>query len=317
MKLTFNSGTLDQIKWLCPSRELVIGTAANEWSLGSGNQSLPITPSQLNLKRRSQYGSSGVQGLLVNSAVLFPMREGKKLREWYLQENQNDYLAQDLSAIAEHITGDGIKQLAVQNQPTTIVWMIRENGELVGLTYERESETFAWHRQNFNFDLKYLELDGVNDYVDAPHVAFTDSAKIEFTLHFRLRKVSIEDEWLVNQAGSFEVKLLAGNTNKLTLIVGRNTNGTSVGYSQELEFDSDFVDNQWHTLQIEVDYANDTVLATIDDVETTTEVSASTSTGYPTFDFGGQNVTLEHANQNNYHFLFGNARAYQSPFNGD
>lgn len=149
LDLKFNSLTQDEIKWLCSARELVIGTTANEWSLGSGSDNLPITPTQLNLKRRSQYGSSKVQGTLVNSAILFLMRQGKKLREWYLQNNQEDYLAQDLAAIAEHITGTGITQIAVQNQPTTTVWLVRNDGVLVGLTYERESKTFAWHRHVF------------------------------------------------------------------------------------------------------------------------------------------------------------------------
>ncbi len=320
MKLTFNSGTLDQIKWLCPSRELVIGTAANEWSLGSGNQSLPITPSQLNLKRRSQYGSSGVQGLLVNSAVLFPMREGKKLREWYLQENQNDYLAQDLSAIAEHITGDGIKQLAVQNQPTTIVWMIRENGELIGLTYERESKTFAWHRQNFNFNLKYLELDGVNDYVQSAHIPFTDEDQIDFTMHFRIKK-AVEDatgEYLFHQAGSFGVYFEQNKPNELLLILGanRSTGASAQMYTQTLVFDADFVNNQWHTLRVIVDPDSTTnnITVTIDDIETLTEEAddgiTTNACGYPSFNFASRNVGFETSNQNGYPFLFGMGMVY-------
>ena len=320
MKLTFNSGTLDQIKWLCPSRELVIGTAANEWSLGSGSQNLPITPSQLNLKRRSQYGSSGVQGLLVNSAVLFPMREGKKLREWYLQENQNDYLAQDLSAIAEHITGDGIKQLAVQNQPTTIVWMIRENGELVGLTYERESNTFAWHRQNFNFDLKYLELDGVNDYVQSAHIPFTNTDQIDFTMHFRIKK-AVEDatgEYLFHQAGSFGVYFEQNKPNELILILGanRSTGAVTEMYTQTLVFDEDFVNNQWHTLRVIVDPSSttDNITVTIDDIEPLTEEADDGLTvgacGYPSFNFATRNVGFENSNQNGFPFLLGVGMMY-------
>ena len=149
IKITLSSLTQNDIQWLCSARNLVIGTSANEWSLGSGNQNIPITPTEFNLKRRSQYGSSQLQGLLVNSAVLFLMRQNKKIREWYLQENQEDYLASDLAYIAEHITGEGIVQMAVQTQPTTIIWMVRNDGVLVGLTYERETKTFAWHRHTF------------------------------------------------------------------------------------------------------------------------------------------------------------------------
>lgn len=150
LKLTFNALKQNEIRWMCSGRDLFIGTAENEWSLGSGNQSLPVSPTQFNLKRRTSYGSSDIQALLVNSAVLFLQRENKKIREWYLQENQEDYLAQNLAFVAEHITGSGIKQIAVQNQPTTIVWMVREDGKLIGLTYERETETFAWHQHVFD-----------------------------------------------------------------------------------------------------------------------------------------------------------------------
>ena len=150
LKFKFNALKQNEIKWMCSGRELFIGTAENEWSLGSGNQSLPITPTQFNLKRRTSYGSSDIQALLINSAVLFLQRENKKIREWYLQENQEDYLAPNLALIAEHITGNGIKQIAIQSEPTTIIWMVREDGNLIGLTYERESETFAWHIHTFD-----------------------------------------------------------------------------------------------------------------------------------------------------------------------
>ncbi len=150
LDLKFNSLTQDEITWLCAGRELNIGTRSSEWTLGSGNQSLPVTPSQLNLKRRSEYGSSNAQGVLVNSAILFIMRQGKKIREWYLQNNQNDYLARDLTLIAEHIIGEGVKEIAVQTQPATIIWVVCNNGDLVGLTYERETNTFAWHRHTFD-----------------------------------------------------------------------------------------------------------------------------------------------------------------------
>ena len=150
LDLKFNSLTQDQITWLCAGRELNIGTRSSEWTLGSGNQSLPVTPTQLNLKRRSEYGSSSSQGILVNSAILFIMRQGKKIREWYLQNNQNDYLAQDLTLIAEHIIGDGVREIAVQTQPSTVIWVVCNNGDLVGLTYERETNTFAWHKHTFN-----------------------------------------------------------------------------------------------------------------------------------------------------------------------
>lgn len=310
MKITLSSLNQNDIQWLCSARNLIIGTSANEWSLGSGNQNIPISPSQFNLKRRTQYGSSMNQGILVNSSILFLMRQNKKIREWYLQDNQEDYLANDLSFIAEHITQNGINQMAVQTQPNTNIWMVRDDGILVGLTYERESKVIAWHKHTFNTNIKYLSLDGVNDYVDAPHVDFQNDEVIDFSINFKIRQTSTEREWLINQAGSFEIDIRANATNEFYLILGRGTNGTSITYNKLLQFANDFTDNQWHTLHITVDPIEsiNNITATIDSVSTT-------STSNLSFDFSG--TTFEHANQSNYNFLIGNAKSYSSPYSGN
>ncbi len=149
MRLTINSNTIDEIQWLCPSSSLVIGTTANEWSLGSGSDQLAITPTQLSIKRKSNYGSSKLQGELVNASVLFFMRQKTKLREWIEQNTANVFLAADLASYADQATKGGILQMAVQTQPETIIWMVRTDGQLIGLTYEKETKTFGWHRHTF------------------------------------------------------------------------------------------------------------------------------------------------------------------------
>ena len=146
MRLTINSNTIDEIRWLCPFSDLIIGTSSNEWSLGSGSDQLAVTPTQLNIKRKSNYGSSKLQGTLVNASVLFFMRQKTKLREWIDQNTKGVFLASDLTSIADHITEGGILQFAVQTQPETIIWAVRNDGTLLGLTYEKETETFGWHR---------------------------------------------------------------------------------------------------------------------------------------------------------------------------
>ena len=149
MRLTINSNTIDEIRWLCPSSDLVIGTSSNEWTLGSGSDQLAVTPTQLNIKRKSNYGSNKLQGVLVNASVLFFMRQSTKLREWLDQNTRGVFLAADLASFAEQATEGGILQMAVQTQPETIIWMVRNDGQLIGLTYEKETKTFGWHRHTF------------------------------------------------------------------------------------------------------------------------------------------------------------------------
>jgi hypothetical protein len=148
MKLTLNSGKLDEIRWLVPQERLVIGTAGSEWSLGASDERKPITPTGFDLKRKTTYGSNSVQAILVNSAVLFLMRQGRKVREWTPNYNLQDFVAPDLSILAEHITDGGVSLWDYQQQPDNILWSIRADGTLLGFTYERDQNVTGWHRHS-------------------------------------------------------------------------------------------------------------------------------------------------------------------------
>ena len=311
IKVTLNSGRLNEIKWLVPSQSLVIGTSGAEWTIGSEADDIPITPSRFALKERSTFGSNNINPLYVEGAVLFFMRQGRKLREWNFNYFSFESEVPDLTLLSEHITEGGIVSFAHQQQPNNILWMVRNDGELLGLTYDKGQKVFAWHRHAFKEDLNYLSLDGINDYVDAPHVNFQDDETIDLTLNFKLRQSSTEREWLVNQAGSFEIDIRANATNEFYLILGRDsTNANTITYNKKLEFVNDFTDNEWHALHITVDptETSNNITATIDGVSTT-------STSNLSFDFSG--TTFEDSNQANYNFLIGNARAYESDYTGD
>lgn len=146
MRLTIASGQLDGIQWLVPHRQLIIGTSGSEWSLGAESDNKPVTPTSFDIKRKTTYGSNSIAGLLVNSAVLFVMRQGKKLREWVFNFDSQDYIAPDLTLVAEHIAGDNFKAIALQQQPDNIVWTINSDNQLVGMTYERDQKVVGWHR---------------------------------------------------------------------------------------------------------------------------------------------------------------------------
>lgn len=165
MRLTINSGKLDVIEWFMPHEDLIIGCSGSEWTLGSESDSLPISPSQFSIRRRTTYGSSTLPAVLVNSAILFYMRNLRKLRQWTFNYEAQDYSAEDLSIVAEHITKSGIKSIAYQQSPDTMIWSVRNDGELIGLTYERDQQVVGWHRHkvqanfggfqvlgNFNFN---------------------------------------------------------------------------------------------------------------------------------------------------------------------
>lgn len=144
---TISAAQQNMIRWVVGQDALLVGTAGATGKLSSFNKSQPLTPENIpEYKPQSSYGSGTIQPYLVNDAVLFVEREDRKLREFKYDFDSNIFVARDLTMYSEHITEGGIKGLAHQKQPDSILWAIRGDGTLLGMTYERLEEIFSWHR---------------------------------------------------------------------------------------------------------------------------------------------------------------------------
>ena len=73
-------------------------------------------------------------------------RAKRKLQELTYQFETDGYVAPDLTLLAEHVTESGINEMAFQSQPDSIVWCVRGDGQLAGMTYRREENVVGWHR---------------------------------------------------------------------------------------------------------------------------------------------------------------------------
>ncbi len=145
LSLTVATSENNVIQWLSSNAGgLIVGTSGDEWTItADGNLT---TATNYQVKRQSRYGSEYRQALPVNEVTLFMQRGGRKMREYVFAFERDGYVAPDLTLLADHITRGGVKAMALQQQPDTIVWLVRNDGLLVGMTYEREQQVVAWHR---------------------------------------------------------------------------------------------------------------------------------------------------------------------------
>ena len=74
-------------------------------------------------------------------------------------------LLQILTILAEHVTEGGLTQIAYQQEPNQIVYGVRGDGEMIGLTYQREQQVAAWHRHIFGGRLGIATIT-VSDYAN-------------------------------------------------------------------------------------------------------------------------------------------------------
>lgn len=140
---------VNRIKHLLSMGKLLLFTTTAEWAI-LGNASGALTPADINPQQYSQNGASGLRPLVVSGDALYVQARGNVVRDLSFDFQSDGYKGNDLTILAAHLfDGYTIRDWSYQQVPHSIVWAVRSDGKLLGLTYIREQDIFAWHRHDF------------------------------------------------------------------------------------------------------------------------------------------------------------------------
>lgn len=152
---TIGSNTVSTIEWISPNQRLLIGTSGGEFSLGTGDGA-PVTPTNVQIRPESSFGSSNnVQVSEVKSAAVYVQRSTRKLMAMSYAPDSASYQSIELSLLAEHLgreNGQYFSEISYQQAPDSVIWVRRNDGTLVGLTYNPEQDVLGWHRHTIGGD---------------------------------------------------------------------------------------------------------------------------------------------------------------------
>lgn len=143
---TIADDRVNAIRWMSAGKTLAIGTAGGEFSLSAAGVNEAVTPTSVNVRRETTKGCADLQPIRIGPAVLFVQRARRKLHELIYDFEADALQAPELSILAQHLMEPGIAELALQAEPWSVIWSIRDDGALLGLTYLREQQVAGWHR---------------------------------------------------------------------------------------------------------------------------------------------------------------------------
>ena len=149
MVYTIASNQVNAITSIKATRTLIVMTTGGEFTVTSGAAEDPVTPTNLNIRKQSSYGSAGVDALSIGNTTIFLQRAKRKIRELAYNFDSDGYIAPDLTILSENITLSGLIQIDYQQEPYSVVWGVRTDGKLVGMTYNRIQDVVAWHEHDF------------------------------------------------------------------------------------------------------------------------------------------------------------------------
>jgi hypothetical protein len=131
------------IQWMIGGTELAIGTRTAEGVL-RGSVEEGITPQTARMQWQSSFGSDNIQPIRIHDTIIFTQRGGEIVRGYVPGAGAQAWKSPDLTQFADHIAKGGINELDHQDDPVTIAWLTRADGQLLGLTFEGNIR--AWFR---------------------------------------------------------------------------------------------------------------------------------------------------------------------------
>ena len=147
ISFSLNSTKVNVINWMVTDEwGLLAGTASGEWVIAASTQQNAVTPTNITAKMTTAYGGTNVPPVKMGKATLFVQRTKRKLREMTYQFTLGTFQAPDVSLVGEHLTKGGIKQMAAQPAPYPNIWIVRSDGALVGVLYDKDQDVLGWHQ---------------------------------------------------------------------------------------------------------------------------------------------------------------------------
>ena len=79
------------------------------------------------------------------STTILIQKGQEKVKEVVFDLDTDGLVGRDLTVLAEHIANGGFTDMIWQQEPELVLWFVRSDGTLVGLSYDPQNQTVGWH----------------------------------------------------------------------------------------------------------------------------------------------------------------------------
>lgn len=149
---------INTIRHIIDAGKPVILTQSGEHAL-LGDSGGVISPTDLNPRQFTYNGSATVSPVVVDGDIIYIQGNKKLVTSMAYTFEADGYRGSELSIFSGHLVEKNtIVDAAYQKDPNSIVWLVRDDGILLGITYVRDQQIVGWHRHDF--DLETGVLDG-------------------------------------------------------------------------------------------------------------------------------------------------------------
>lgn len=140
-------GRVDAIQWLAnTAKAVVVGTFGSIRRVYGATEQEPLSPTSVTAKSANALGCAYTLPISNGDSLFYIQRGNAILRSLGFDIQSDGYTTTDRNLVADHLSLSGLKQMIeVQGLPD-IIWVTRNDGRLLGLTYKEKEDISGWHR---------------------------------------------------------------------------------------------------------------------------------------------------------------------------
>jgi hypothetical protein len=153
IEYTIGSDKVDRIRWaLASDKGLILGTVGGIAVLAPSSASEALAPLNVSTEKPASVGSIDLDAELVNDSIMYVQKGGRAVRAINYNFEKDKLIPEDMTLAADHIAKgtsfatSGIVDIAYQQDPLSILWCVRADGQLLGFLYEPAQKITSWFR---------------------------------------------------------------------------------------------------------------------------------------------------------------------------
>lgn len=141
------NGKVDVIMWLAnTSKFLVAGCYGTIRRIYGATEADGITPTGFNAKSINSYGCAATIPVSNGANLFYIQRASKRIRSLEYDYQTEGYTTIDRNLVSDHISREGMLKIIEQQGQPDLIWGVRSDGALLGLTFKDREDISGWHR---------------------------------------------------------------------------------------------------------------------------------------------------------------------------
>jgi hypothetical protein len=139
---------VNRVMHLLDLGELIVFTSGNAMRV-NGDEAGILRPDAINPTKFSASGIGTLPPIEIIDSALYLQARGSIVRDIQPLQTAEGYKSSDVTLYAAHLLrGQTIVDWAYAETPDSVIWAVRDDGVLLGLTYLPEEAIWGWHQHN-------------------------------------------------------------------------------------------------------------------------------------------------------------------------